>query len=229
MLRVPTSFPRTYPSLIQNNEQFCEFLASLDYTEIQTRYRRLLANYELKKEYQNDLSKIKLELENKKFFASTNGEAILHLMSISKTLSKMVLELIDDPKIKIISTIQNYVFDFIDIIYGTKTSDPNEFEVPSHIKDEYIDLLGKYKVLYVIADKMNQLVQDTIENDSSIKTFRSDYNNLLKNLENQIKGNQSKLLEMKNNMESIKIIKESIDLYRTKNCNQNIEFKMAST
>lgn len=227
MLRVPLNFPVTYQSLIQNNEQFCKFLASLDFSEIQTRYRKLLVQYQLKKNYQNDLLKIKKELENKKFFASSNGEALLHLMTISKNLAKMTLELI--PQAKVISTIQNYLYDLIDAIYGTKNANPNEFEVPNYVKDQYVELLGKYQPLYVIYENMNQLVQDTIKNESDIRTFKSDYSNLLKNLESQISEYNNKLLNIQNDMEVIKQLKDSIDKYRIKNCPESSEIKLAST
>lgn len=227
MLRAPLNFPRTYQSLIQNNEQFCEFLANLDYTEIQSRYRKLLVQYEIKKDYQNDLLKIKKELESKKFFASSNGDALLHLMTISKNLSKMTLELI--PQASTISTIQNYIYDLIDAVFGTKNADPNEFEVSNYVKDQYIDLLGKYQPLYVIYENMNQLVQDTIKNEGDIRTFKSDYSNLLRNLEKQIIECDNKLKNIQNDMEAIRQLKESIEKYRNKNCSKNSEIKLAST
>ncbi|MCJ7935602.1 MAG: hypothetical protein MUW56_18745 [Chryseobacterium sp.] len=224
MLPTPLSYPDkknlTYPSLTLNNEQFCAFLAGLDYNELQFRYRKVLEQYKLKKDYQNDLLKIKKELENKKFFASSNGEALLYLMTISKTLSKMTLELI--PEAKLLSTIQNYIYDIIDAVFGSKNMEPNDFEVPSHIKDQYVDLLGKYQPLYVIADNMNQLIQDTIKNEGEVKAFINDYKNLMKNLENQVNGCSSQLKMMENDMDSIKSLKDSINRYRTENCSGNI-------
>lgn len=230
MLNNPLSYPNnknlTYQSLSSNNEQFCDFLATLNYKEIEVRYRKLFIQYELKKDYQNDLLKIKKELENKKFFATSNAEALLHLMTISKILSKMTLELI--PEGKFISTVQNYLFDLIDALFGTKNTDPNDFEMPSHIKEQYTELLGKYQPLYTVGENMNQLIQDTIKNESEMKIFINDYRNLLNNLESKIKEYSSKFQIIQNDMESIKLLKESIDKFKAKNCPQNLEIKLAS-
>ena len=227
-MRGPLDYPKKkflhYPSVIDSNENFCNFLENYDYNLFDVKYKKLLKNYELKKEHLEDLKQIKLELQNDGNFVASNwGELSLHLLTLIKNTSKLILDLI--PQGQTLSVVEEFTLKIINDCFSKNSDFFEKSKTEKIIIDSLNKVLKKYKPLLTIADFTNQLVKETIKNDTEIKKFQKDFSNLISNFDKQIQEYNFEVQQLINDIALLQQLKEDINNYYANNC---LRPKMAS-